>query len=50
MCLGQWVATALTLGTVLATPPTRLVTTTLTAVSGADFLQYLYARLQQSAD
>ena len=50
MCLGQWVAPALTLGTVLAPTPTRLVTTTLTAVSGADFLQYLYARLQQSAD
>jgi len=48
MCLGQWVATALTLGLVIAPAPTRLATATMTAVSGADFLQYLYARLQQS--
>ena len=48
MCLGQWVATALTLGLVIIPVPTRLVTATLMAVSGADFLQYLYVRLQQA--
>jgi hypothetical protein len=48
MCLGQWVATALTLGWVIAPTPTRLATATMTAVSGADFLQYVYARLQKS--
>jgi hypothetical protein len=50
MCLGQWVATGLTLGLMIAPTATRLVNGTLTAVSGADFLQYLYARLQQSTE
>jgi hypothetical protein len=50
MCLGQWVATGLTLGLMIAPAATRFVNTTLTAVSGADFLQYLYARLQQATE
>jgi hypothetical protein len=50
MCLGQWVATALTLGLIITPTTTRLITATLTAVSGADFLQYLYARLQQATE
>lgn len=50
MCLGQWVATAFTLGLMIAPRATRLVTGTLTAVSGADFLQYLYAWLQQATE
>jgi hypothetical protein len=50
MCLGQWVATGFTLGLTVAPTATRLVTATFTAVSGADFLQYLYARLQQSTE
>jgi hypothetical protein len=50
MCLGQWVATGLTFGLIIAPKLTRTVTATLTAVSGADFLQYVYARLQQSTE
>ncbi len=48
MCLAQWVATGLALGQVFAPVSTRAVTTVFTAVAGADFLQFLYARLQQS--
>jgi hypothetical protein len=49
MCLAQWVATALTAGLVLSPRVTRLVAGTFTAVAGADFLQYVYAYLQQAA-
>jgi hypothetical protein len=50
MCLGQWVATAFTLGLIIAPTTTRMVTGTFTAVSGADFLQYAYARMQQATE
>lgn len=50
MCLGQWVASALMLGLVIAPKSTRVVTATLAVVSGADFLQYAYARLQQATE
>jgi hypothetical protein len=50
MCLAQWVATALSAGLVFAPRQTRLVMTTLSAVAGADFLQYLYAYLQQQVE
>jgi hypothetical protein len=50
MCLAQWVATALSVGLVLAPSTTRLVMATFTAVSGADFLQHLYVVLQQATD
>jgi Protein of unknown function (DUF1360) len=50
MCLGQWVATAFMLGLVIAPKPTRLVMATFTAVSGADFLQYIYAQAQQATE
>ena len=50
MCLAQWVATALSAGMVFAPRQTRLVAATLTAVAGADFLQYLYALLQQATE
>jgi hypothetical protein len=50
MCLGQWVATAFMVGLVIAPQPTRLAMATFTAVSGADFLQYLYVRAQQATD
>ncbi len=46
-CVAQWIATALTTAHVLAPNVARLVTTTLTAVAGADALQYVYAALQQ---
>ncbi|HET8601561.1 MAG TPA: DUF1360 domain-containing protein [Segeticoccus sp.] len=46
-CLGQWVATGLVGGHVLAPTLTRLVTSTLTAVAGADALQFAYSALQR---
>jgi hypothetical protein len=48
MCLGQWVATGFVLGLMIAPKATRTVIATFTAVSGADFLQYVYAWLQQA--
>lgn len=50
MCLGQWVATALALGVVIAPRLTRLTVSTMTAVAGADFLQHLYVYLQKAAE
>jgi hypothetical protein len=49
MCLAQWAATAFGVGLVLAPRQTRLVMAVLSAVAGADFLQYGYAVLQQRA-
>ncbi len=46
-CLSQWVATGLVTGMVFAPRLTRLVTTTLAAVAGADFLHHAYAAAQQ---
>lgn len=46
-CLAQWVATGLMGGHVLAPTLTRLVTSTLTAVAGADALQFVYSSLQR---
>ena len=34
----------------VAPKPTRMAMATLTAVSGADFLQYLYAQAQQATE
>jgi uncharacterized protein DUF1360 len=50
MCLAQWVATALSAGLVLAPRQTRLLMATFTSIAGADFLQYLYAWLQQASE
>ncbi|HJQ43158.1 MAG TPA: DUF1360 domain-containing protein [Jatrophihabitantaceae bacterium] len=50
MCLAQWVATGLAAGMVFAPRQTRLVNATFTAVAGADFLQYLYALVQQAEE
>lgn len=50
MCLAQWVATGFSVGLVVAPRPTRMAMATLTAVAGADFLQYLYAMLQQKTE
>jgi hypothetical protein len=50
MCLAQWVASALSAGLVFAPRQTRLVMATLSAVASADFLQYVYALLQQAAE
>ena len=50
MCLSQWVATAFTLGLVVAPAPTRLVMGTFSAVAGADFLQHLYVMLEKASE
>lgn len=50
MCLAQWVATAFAAGLVLAPTATRMAMATLSAVAGADFLQQVYAYLQQAVD
>ncbi|HEY2286266.1 MAG TPA: DUF1360 domain-containing protein [Streptosporangiaceae bacterium] len=47
-CIGVWVATGLTAGLVFLPRTTRLVTGTLTALSGADLLQYGHALLDQA--
>jgi uncharacterized protein DUF1360 len=48
MCLAQWVATGFTMGLVFAPTATRTAMSIFTAVAGADFLQYAYAKLQQA--
>jgi hypothetical protein len=50
MCLAQWVASALSAGLVFAPRQTRLAMATLSAVASADFLQYVYALLQQTVE
>lgn len=50
MCLAQWVATAFTAGLVFAPRQTRLAMAALSAVAASDFLQYVYALLQQRAE
>ena len=45
-CLGLWVTTAIAFGLVLAPRPTRLVASILTALTGADFLQFAYDKVQ----
>jgi hypothetical protein len=50
MCLAQWVATGLATGLVFAPATTRLAMAVFTAVGGSDFLQHLYAVLQQTSE
>jgi hypothetical protein len=50
MCLAQWVATGLAAGLVIAPAPTRLAMAVFTAVGGSDFLQHVYAALQQASE
>jgi uncharacterized protein DUF1360 len=50
MCLAQWVATGFVAGLAIAPVPTRLAMSVFTAVAGSDFLQYVYAYLQQAAE
>lgn len=47
-CLGQWVATAFMGGLVLAPRATRQAAAVFTALFGADLLQYVYAKVEQS--
>jgi hypothetical protein len=48
-CLDVWISTGFAIGWVFAPRATRLVAATLTALTGADFLQLAYARAQQAA-
>jgi hypothetical protein len=49
-CLDMWVATGFAIGMVFAPRFTRLVAGTFTVLTGADFLQLVYARAQQAAE
>jgi Protein of unknown function (DUF1360) len=49
-CAGVWVATAFTAGLVYLPRTTRLATATLSALAGADLLQFAHALLEQSAE
>jgi hypothetical protein len=49
-CLSVWVATGFTIGFLFVPGFTRMVASALTAVTGADYLQLLYARLQQASE
>jgi len=49
-CTGQWVATALVGGLVIAPRATRLLAGTLTALAAADVLQDAYSVVQTKAD
>jgi hypothetical protein len=48
-CIGQWVATALAFGLLLAPRATRLVATVFTCLTAADFLQFAYATTEEKA-
>lgn len=45
-CVGQWVGTVFGFALVLAPRPTRLVAGIFAVLTGADFLQFAYAKLQ----
>ena len=47
-CTAHWIVTAFGFGLVLSPEVTRLVASMLTAEAAADFLQFAYARIQQS--
>src|SRR5437763_14934316 len=49
-CLAQWVGSAYAAGMTFAPRATRLAGATITAVAGADWLQLVYDRLQQTAE
>src|SRR3954468_20446057 len=48
-CLAQWVGTAFVFGYVAAPRATRLAALTMTAVAGADVLQFVYDAIQNGA-
>jgi len=50
MCLAQWVATAFSLGLMVSPATTKLVMSTFTAIAGADFLQHVYVKLQETGE
>ena len=49
-CTSVWVATGLTAGLVFLPRATRLATATLTALAGADLLQFAHALLEKAAE
>lgn len=49
-CLAVWVATGFSIGFLFAPRFTRVVASALTAVAGSDYLQLIYAYLQQAAE
>jgi hypothetical protein len=49
-CLSVWIATGFSVGFLFVPGFTRVVASALTAVAGADYLQLVYARLQQAAE
>ncbi|WP_156685526.1 DUF1360 domain-containing protein [Mycobacterium sp. Marseille-P9652] len=49
-CLDMWVATGFAIGLVFAPRYTRLIAGVFTVLTGADFLQLVYAMAQQSAE
>jgi hypothetical protein len=49
-CTGVWVATGFTAGLVYLPRTTRLAIATLTALAGADLLQYAHALLEKAAE
>jgi hypothetical protein len=49
-CLAVWVATGFSIGLLFAPRFTRVVASTLTAIAGADYLQLIYAYLQQKSE
>ena len=48
-CLGVWVATGLTAGLIYLPRTTRIASGTLTALAGADLLQFVHAWLEKSS-
>ena len=48
-CVGQWLATALSFGLVIAPRTTRFAAGVLAVRAGADTLQFAYSALQESA-
>jgi Protein of unknown function (DUF1360) len=48
-CTGVWVATGLTAGLIFLPRTTRIAAGTLTALAGADLLQFLHAWLEKTA-
>jgi hypothetical protein len=49
-CAGVWIATGFTAGLIYLPRITRLATATLTALAGADLLQFVHALLEQKAE
>jgi hypothetical protein len=49
-CLDAWIAGGFTVGLLFAPRLTRVIAAMFTTLAGADFLQLIYARLQQAAE